>query len=55
MKHRTPKKYPMNGPSLRIQRLMMQPQRNHKELSEWLKSQPNMREETAALCKMKPN
>lgn len=55
MKQRKPKRYPMNGPSLHIQRLMQSPQRNHKELSEWLKMHPEMRQETAALCKIKPN
>jgi hypothetical protein len=49
-----PKKYPMDGPPIRIQRLMMQPRKNHAELAEWLKSNPNTRPETAQLCKLKP-
>jgi len=48
------KQYPMDGPPVRIQKLMMQPRKNHAELSDWLKSNPNTRPETAALCKLKP-
>lgn len=41
-----PKKYPMNGPSIMIQKLMESPQRNREELQKWAKENPNMRPET---------
>ena len=47
-----PKKYPMDGPPLRIQKLMMQPKKNYVELALWLKVNPNTRTETAQLCKL---
>jgi hypothetical protein len=47
------KRYPMDGPPMRIQRLMQSPQRNHKELFSWLKENPGTRPETAELCKKK--
>ena len=36
------KRYPMDGPPMRIQRLMQSPQRNHKELFSWLKENPGL-------------
>ena len=43
------KKYPMDGPPLHIQRLMMSPNSNKKELREWAKANPKMRPETLAV------
>lgn len=48
-----PKKYPMNGPSLHIQRLMESPRRNADELKSWAKSKPEMRSETLAIISLK--
>jgi hypothetical protein len=44
---KTPKRYPMNGPTLEIQRLMQSPRRNAERLLQWLKSNPTMRHETS--------
>ena len=46
---KTPKKYPMNGPSLRIQMLMMRPETNKAALRTWAKANPTMRPETLAI------
>lgn len=53
MKRKLPKRYPMDGPPKRIQQLMQSPKKNHKELFSWLKDNPQMRPETAALCRKK--
>ena len=50
---KTPKKYPMNGPSLHIQRLMESPRKNRDELKAWAKSKPEMRSETLAIVHLK--
>jgi hypothetical protein len=46
---KAPKKYPMNGPSLRIQELMQRPQTNADDLRKWAKANPTMRSETLAI------
>ena len=50
---KTPKRYPMNGPSLRIQKLMERPRANREELRSWAKSEPQMRTETLAILNLK--
>jgi len=50
MKHK--KQYPMNGPSLQIQRLIESPTANRELLREWAKSvEKTMRPETLAHIK----
>ena len=46
---RKPKQYPMNGPSLHIQKLMERPITNRDELRKWAKAHPTMRPETLAI------
>ena len=47
------KHYPMNGPSLEIQKLMMSPRANAKQLTEYFNNRPQMRKETAAIANLK--
>lgn len=49
MKRKSEKQYPMNGPSLHIQRLMERPNHNKTELRRWKKAHPTMRPETLAI------
>ena len=49
---RKQKNYPMNGPSLHIQRLMERPRANRQELRVYFHGR-NMRNETAALATIK--
>jgi hypothetical protein len=41
-----PKKYPMDGPPLHVQRMMLNPTNHRGELKSWAKSNPNIRRET---------
>ena len=50
---KTPKKYPMNGPSLHIQQLMERPRHNKEELQKWAEAHPTMRPETLAIVILK--
>jgi hypothetical protein len=43
---KTPKHYPMNGPSLEIQRLMAEPKKNRARLIKWKEANATMRKET---------
>lgn len=47
------KQYPMNGPSLEIQRLMEQPRKNRAHLKAYFKDRQNMRPETLAILDLK--
>ena len=51
--NKTPKKYPMNGPNLEIQRLMERPRANAARLKKYFDDRKDMRPETlkAALLK----
>jgi len=53
MKTKRPKKFPMDGPPLHIQRLMMSPRRNREELVKYFAANPGMRPETAAVLNLK--
>jgi hypothetical protein len=51
---KTPKKYPMNGPNLRIQAIMQNPAAHRDELKAWAKANPTQRPETlAAIAKLR--
>lgn len=53
MKRNKPKQYPMDGPSLEAQRMMEQPQKNHRWLKHYFKTHPNMRPETKAVLDLR--
>jgi len=54
MSHKKAKQYPMNGPSLEIQRLMEFPRRNRVRLQQWANSNADkMRPETIEACRVK--
>ena len=47
-----PKKYPMDGPNLEIQRLMERPRANRERLRSYFKDRKNMRTETSAITEL---
>lgn len=47
------KSFPMDGPPLHIQRLMMSPRRNRDELKRYFRDYPGMRPETLAVLDLK--
>lgn len=53
MKDRTPKRYPMNGPSLVAQEMMQRPRLNRKWLRDYFKNSQCKREETVAVAYLK--
>ena len=52
MKSKTPKRYPMDGPNLEIQRLMERPRENRQRLKQYFADRKNMRPETTAILNL---
>ena len=48
-----PKRYPMNGPSAEVQRMMERPRLNHDRLKSYFGDRAGMRRETLAILDLK--